>query len=264
MVSPYRFAWGINDTSKLPAAEAVSELVSVVVAHPGLREFQAVLVPTLGGQVEVVVGGVQHVDSPRVRGVSVKNGAARVPVEHADALPVAHADVEFRKVVERRSAFDFLRSERRLVVVVEIVLPGGDPFEPPAHAFLERLELGERRARDRDEARVAVIEVDAEAVEIVRPERAVLAALVPVGREHEVIDDELAPAVEELGQRLRACRPVEDVLLLHLLPRQGAPLATQLVAQPGEPLLLREEFPARLDPGLVRYDPMLPDSLARA
>src|SRR5439155_19429268 len=53
-----------------------------------LREFQGVLVAPLGGQVEVVVGGVQHVDSPRVGGVGVKNGAARVLVEHADALAV--------------------------------------------------------------------------------------------------------------------------------------------------------------------------------
>jgi len=109
-----------------------------------------------------------------------------------------------------------------------------------------------------------VVEVNAETVEIVCPEGAVLATLVPVGGEHEVIDDELAPTVEELGQRLPALRPVEDVLLLHLLPRQGAPLPGELVAKPRELLLLREEFPARLDPGLVRYDPMLPDSLFRA
>jgi len=174
------------------------------------------------------------------------------------------ADVGFRIVEERRSAFDFLRSERGLIVVVEIVLPGGQPLEAPAHAALEGLELFERRAGDRYEAHVAVIEVDAETVEIVRPEGAVLAALVPVRGEHEVIDDELAPAVEKLGQSLPALRPVEDVLLVDLFPGQGAPLAAQFVAQPGELLLLREEFPARPYPGLVRYDPMLPDSLARA
>src|SRR5207247_11438148 len=231
---------------------------------PGLREFQVVLVPPLGNQVEVVVGGVQHVDSPRVARVRVENGAARVLVEPAHALTVGHADGGFRILTARRPAFDLLRSGRRLVVVVEIVPAGGDPFEAPAHAPLEGFELFERRAGDRHEAHVAVIEVDAETVEIVRPEGAVLAALVPVRGEHEVIDDELAPAVEKLRQRLPALRPVEDVLLVDLLPGQGAPLAAQLVAQPGELLLLREEFPARPYPDLVRYDPMLPDSLARA
>src|SRR5467141_3754763 len=87
---------GINDTSKLPPAEVASQPVSVVEAHPGLREFQSVLVPPLGNQVEVMVGGVQYVDSPGVTRIGVEDCAAFVLVEHAYALAVGHADVGFR------------------------------------------------------------------------------------------------------------------------------------------------------------------------
>src|SRR5467141_3041072 len=165
---------GINDTSKLPPAEVASELVSVVEAHPGLREFQSVLVPPLGNQVEIVVGSIEDVDSPRVARIGVEDGAAFVLAEHAYALAVGHADVGFRMVEERRSAFDFLRGERGLVVVIEIVPARGDPLEAPVHPLLERVELGERGPGDGDEGHVAVIEVNAETVEIVCPKGAVL------------------------------------------------------------------------------------------
>jgi hypothetical protein len=41
-----------------------------------------------------------------------------------------------------------------------------------------------------------------------------------------MIDDELALAAEQLGERLFALRRVEDIRLLNLDPRQGATLCT--------------------------------------
>ena len=67
-----------------------------------------------------------------------------------------------------------------------------------------------------------------------------------------MIDDELAPLFEEFGQRLLAARPVEDVLLVNLLPWEFAPLPAQFVPQPREFLFLREERRSRGEPLLVR------------
>ena len=51
-------------------------------------------------------------------------------------------------------------------------------------------------------ATFALTQMGGDAVEVVGPERAALAADVPFGREHEVVDDELASIAEELRQRL--------------------------------------------------------------
>src|SRR5207245_4706539 len=89
---------------------------------------------------------------------------------------------------------------------------------------------------------------------VVGPERADRAADVVLRVEHEVIDEQLAPPVEELGQRLLAVGPVEDVLLLDRLPRKVVPLLRQLVAKTSELLLLREQLFARLEPFVVADD----------
>src|SRR5262249_5524587 len=94
----------------------------------------------------------------------------------------------------------------------------GHPLEAPAHAFLERLELFERRARHRGEIGVAGIEMHDGALEIVRPERAALAGGVPIGVEHQVIDDELRAAAEEIREPYLALGTGEAVVL-DSLPR---------------------------------------------
>jgi hypothetical protein len=48
--------------------------------------------------------------------------------------------------------------------------------------------------------------------------------------EHEVVDEQLRAAVEEVGEALRAGFRVEDVLLLDRHPGQLPPPARQLVA----------------------------------
>src|SRR5712692_9586016 len=90
------------------------------------------------------------------------------------------------------------------------------------------------------------------AVEIVRPERAALAPLSPVRTEHEVIDDQLAAALEEIGQSLLAAGDVEDIVLLHSDPRQLPALPAQLVTQPRELFLLDEMLLVRCEPFVAR------------
>src|SRR6266536_5373237 len=95
-------------------------------------------------------------------------------------------------------------------------------------------------------------------VEVVGPERADRAAGFVLGIEHEVIDDQLAAAVEELGQCLLAFGSVEDILLLDRLPGQRLPLSGQLVTRASELLLLREQLLARRKPVVVADDAHMP------
>jgi hypothetical protein len=60
------------------------------------------------------------------------------------------------------------------------------------------------------------------------------------GPHHEVLDEELAASVEQVGERDLAFRRVEDVLFLNLHPRLLAPLAAELIALPCEIFLLAE------------------------
>ena len=63
-----------------------------------------------------------------------------------------------------------------------------------------------------------------------------------VGAEHGVIDDQLAASLEDLAECLPPVLAFEGVWLLDELPGQIAALPVQLVAQPGELLLLRRCF----------------------
>ena len=66
--------------------------------------------------------------------------------------------------------------------------------------------------------------------------------------EHEVVDEQLRAAVEQLAQRLGALVGVEPVVLLNANPRQLAPLPRKLVAQPGVLLLAVEQLLACGEP----------------
>src|SRR5215467_13883334 len=96
--------------------------------------------------------------------------------------------------------------------------------------------------------------MDNDRVEIVRPERAVLASRIPVGGEHEVVDDQLTSALEQVRQRFFAIWAVKDIILVHLYPRQLSPLVTQSIAQFGELLLFRQQRLACRQPLFPRYD----------
>ncbi len=65
-----------------------SVLVSVVVPDPCLRVWKFLLIAALGNQVEVLIGGVHHVDAARKAGIGMKHRAALVLVERANPLTV--------------------------------------------------------------------------------------------------------------------------------------------------------------------------------
>src|SRR5260370_29100551 len=107
-----------------------------------------------------------------------------------------------------------------------------------------------------------MIHVNDDVVEVVRPEGAVLASLFPLRRKHEVVDDELAPLAEEIGERLLAVRAVEDIRRGDLLPRQLAPLPAEVIAETGEFLLLFQMRRARGNPRFMRDDRVVLDICA--
>ena len=125
----------------------------------------------------------------------MKHGAAIVFVEDARARHLVAVDLLLLVIV-----FDIFVGlvvlEGDVEIEIEIAAEGRHPREAPAHAPLEGLDLGKRRAGDCHERHVALGEVDEGAVEMIGKIGAALAAFLPVRPQHEVVDDELAPAVE--------------------------------------------------------------------
>src|SRR4029077_710400 len=94
-------------------------------------------------------------------------------------------------------------------VVIEVVAVGRYPWEAPAHALLVGFDLGKRRARDGKQHHVAMRKMQSGAVEMIGEVGAARAAFAPIRAEHEVIDDQLAPPIEQIAKRLFALRGVE-------------------------------------------------------
>src|SRR5437870_1301074 len=126
---------------------------------------------------------------------------------------------------------------------------GGIPGESPTHTLLVGGQLGVRRYRHSGHRDVAVVQVNRDAFEVVQPERARVAGR--VGRpccvrprslriEHCVVDDELAPPLKDLAERLPTVLPFERILILDQLPRQFATLLAELIAKPSKLLFLRQ------------------------
>src|SRR5689334_6518141 len=99
-------------------------------------------------------------------------------------------------------------------------------------------------------------EMNVDAVEVVCPEGAALAAGLPVGAEHEVIDHQLRASSEQVCQRFPSVGSLEDVILRDALPWQAAPFRTQLVTQTRELLFLGKKLFAGFYPRVVRHDRM--------
>jgi hypothetical protein len=81
------------------------------------------------------------------------------------------------------------------------------------------------------------------------------AALVPSGVEHEVVEDELAAALEQVGQVHGAVGALEGVVLLHLDHGQVAALGAEGVAGAGQLLLLGQQVLASGQPLVAADDP---------
>src|SRR4029079_14625724 len=94
------------------------------------------------------------------------------------------------------AAMAIFERERNTEVEIEIVAGGRGPRKLPTHAELIGFGFCKGSPRDRREAHVAFSEMRQHAVEMIGEIGATRAALDPIGTEHEVIDDQLAPPCE--------------------------------------------------------------------
>ncbi len=66
-----------------------------------------------------------------------------------------------------------------------------------------------------------IVEMRHRAIKIVGKKRTSRAALIPVRSEHEMIDQQLAAPVEQIGKRFPSRRRIERIILVNLHPWQG-------------------------------------------
>ena len=99
-----------------------------------------------------------------------------------------------------------------------------------------------------------VREVDREAFEAIRDHRAGRAPGLEVGTEHEVIDQQLRAAAEQVLERGGAGVGLEPVLLIYAHPGQGLALLREFVAAAGEFLLRFEKLEPGVEPLLTCAD----------
>src|SRR5579883_334674 len=251
-----RFAAGADFARLLVAGggiEPVIVAVPVMVTDPGHRESEAVFIAALGNEIEELVRSDQALETTGVRGVGVENIAGFVPVKDADARRLLGAEA-LPAIVVFHLAGEFLRREVNAEIALEVVPERRDPVEAPAHALPECLDAPHRRAGHGGEGHVAVREMDLRGIEVVGQKRAALAAFLPIGAEHEVIDDELAPAGEQIREGFGAVRAFENVLLFDAFPGQLAALPVELIAAARELLFGGQVREARLAPFLAGND----------
>src|SRR5574342_54950 len=128
-------------------------LVAVVVAHPALRGLR-IFVPSLGHQIEDLVGAVEHVDAARVARVGAEYPAVRILEEKTQPLTMLHSGRQDDEDLERLPALDLSGREGRAKVVVELVAARRGALGLHALALLERRLLLAWHARDHDERHV--------------------------------------------------------------------------------------------------------------
>src|ERR1700719_1674692 len=181
--------------------------------HPVYQaEGRTGLIAALRRKIEEHVSAKASFIATRISRIGMKDGAGFILVEHARAVKVFELVLSHLEVVIDLALREFLRSERYVVVVVEIVAIRRYPVKAPFHALLVSLDLVQRRARDRHEGDIVMLQMHVRAVNVIGQERAPDTSNLFAGAEHEVIDDQLTAAVEELSERLLAVRRVEYVL----------------------------------------------------
>src|SRR6185436_14142038 len=181
-------------------------------------------------------------------GIGVENVTRGVLVEDAAARQFVAGIVHRLEIVEDLAARLVGLAERDVVVEVEVAAERRHPLELPAHALVVGGDLGVGRARHGDVHDVVVDEMHHRALDLVGAERAAETTLLPVGTQHEMVDDQLAAAGEQIAQRLLAVGSFEDVGLVDLDPGQLARLLAQLVLGAQQLLFLGQQVAAGGNP----------------
>src|SRR5262245_41804632 len=217
---------------------------------------QGVFVAALRYQVKNRVSPDEWLAAARIGGVWVKYLTVSLLVEQDEAMGLFPVRWDAAKVIRLASIRELLLGKGHAEVAVEIAAVRRNPLEPPAHAFLESLDLRQRRPRDHDHCDVSCIQVHDRPIDMIHQKRATRTALLPGRSEHEVVDDQLATSVKQFSELHVALRRVECVLLLDLDPGQLTPLPADFVALVSQILLPSQEFDPSLEPLVLRYNPV--------
>src|SRR6266700_4922583 len=220
-------AWSCLSSIRL----AVMSILRVVVV---VEQFDGLVLASQRRQVQEDVGLAQQVGDRAVAGPGVQHGVA-IAEEDADAAllagpggpgfaPVGQLLRGPEVVLDGRHALVV----RHVEVVVEVASLRRIPREGPAHPLPERLDLADRRPGHRGVRGLVGMQVGqvTDAVGLVGADRT---TLVPSRVEHEVLHDELRPALEQVQQAGLALGALEDVLLLDLDGRHLAAPARDLL-----------------------------------
>src|SRR5436190_2187429 len=92
------------------------------------------------------------------------------------------------------------------------------------------------------------------AVKVIGQIGAALATFFRARTEHEMIDNQLATTLEQIGQSLFSLSSLKEVLFLHFHHRELAPRRTECVALAGELLFPGQQILSSNQPLSFRYD----------
>src|SRR5215470_13987128 len=222
--------------------------------YPRHGEGEVLFVAPLRCEIEEVVRADGYVKAAGIGRVRVENISSGVFVKRTEAGPFFNFERDRVEIVVWLALFDVRPCERNFVVEIEVVLVRREPFKFPAHALLECLNLRERRARNDKEGDVARVQVRNGAVKMIGEQGTARATFDPVRAEHEMIDQELAAAGEEIGESFFAVWPIEDVVLFHFFPGKFATLLAEFVAETRKFLFFFKEGGPSCEPLVVRYN----------
>src|SRR5258707_8928058 len=97
-----------------------SRFIPVAQPKPVHRIWQALLMAAERRQVEIMVGGIHHVEAAREAGIGVEDLALVAAIKHADAGRFLHAEAAGAEIIDLGARSDFFRRKRDGVIVVEI------------------------------------------------------------------------------------------------------------------------------------------------
>jgi len=227
-------------------------LITVMMAKPCHREGQTIFITAFGNIVEIVVRVDRVLAAASICGICVENVTVLVSVKDTDARGFRTWKFgQFVVVVDLATAY-LLWREGSVEVVIEVAVVRRDPIELPAQPLLECIDLRDRCAGHGGKGDVALREMHQGAVGVIHIEGAAGAAFLPLGAEHEVVDDELASAIEQVSESLLSGGRVEDVILFDFDPGKLAAFGCDGVALVGEFLLFGEESLPGYEPFLSR------------
>src|ERR1700687_3825152 len=117
--------------------------VFVVMSNPRHAEGQTIFVPAFRREVEEVIRPDQNVEPTPVGGIGMEEIATGILIKEARARSFLVPKSNVVVVVGDLTLRHLFLGERHVIVAIEVVPERRHPLKAPAHAFLERFDLGQ-------------------------------------------------------------------------------------------------------------------------